>query len=113
MEDLDDTLKRLPEVQRVIKRGYEIGYQFHDRQPTLYFRVFAGSLTAAFATFRFDKRRATQMAQTIFVVEPHRRRGIANALMICSIMLTGCRPIPTASLSPDARRWWTQPNRPW
>jgi hypothetical protein len=113
MNELDESTKKLPEVQIVNKLGYEISYHFHEKRPTLYFKVVFKGSAAAFATFRFDKTRKIQFTQTIIVVESHRRRGIANALMICSIMLTGCRPIPTASLSPDARAWWAQPNRPW
>ncbi len=113
MKELDDVAKGLPEVKKVNKLGYEIYYKFHQQQPTIYFRVVFRTLTAALATFRFDKRRGTQFTQTIIVFESHRRLGIANALMVCSIKLTGCRPIPTASLSPDARSWWAQPDRPW
>ena len=113
MEELDEIVKGLPEVQKVSRIGYEIYYNFHNKQPTIRFHVVFKNLTAAIAIFRFDKRRATQLTQTIVVFESHRRRGIANALMVCSIRLTGCKPIPTASLSRDARSWWAQPDRPW
>jgi len=113
VKETDEFMKGLPAVQKVNKRGYEIYYKFHEQRPTIYFRVVVRTLTAALATVRFDKRRGTLFTQTIIVFESHRRRGIANALMICSIKLTGCKPIPTASLSKDARSWWEQPDRPW
>jgi hypothetical protein len=113
VKEIDETIKGLPIVQKVDKRGYEIYYHFHEQRPTIYFRVVFQALTAALATVRFDRRRGTLFTQTIIVFESHRRRGIANALMICAIALTGCKPIPTASLSKDARSWWEQVDRPW
>ena len=113
MNEIDEIMKGLPEVGKVSKRGYEIYYKFHEKRPTIYFRVVLKTLTAALATVRFDERRGTLFTQTIIVFEAHRRHGIANALMVCSIHLTGCKPIPTASLSTDARSWWAQPDRPW
>jgi hypothetical protein len=113
MKELDEAIRNLPEVQKVRKLGCKIYYYFHEKQPTLDFRIVFEGMATALATFRFIEARGIQLVQTIIVVEPHRRRGIADALMTCSIRLTGCRPIPTASQSGDSRSWWAQPNRPW
>jgi hypothetical protein len=110
---LDDSFMQLWEVAKVSTLGYRISYEFNEHAPFLYMSVWLARQPVAQACFRFDKGTATQFTETIEVYDGHRRKGIANSLMVCAMRLTGCKPKPAANQSADGRAWWAQRNRPW
>jgi hypothetical protein len=113
MQSLNAEMMALPTVQKICRLGYVVKYEFHKLLPNLSIYVYQDGLPVATACFQFDKPSRMQFTETIDVYAGHRRKGIANALMVCSIHLTGCKPKPASGQTNDGRAWWEQPNRPW
>ena len=113
MTEVDGSLAALAPVQRVYRLGYRIRYRFRPESRHLDLAVDLAGRPVGHACVRYDESRRVQRTETIHVRAGHRRRGIANATMVCSLRLTGCRPEPATSQTDEGRAWWAQPNRPW
>jgi GNAT superfamily N-acetyltransferase len=105
---------QIPHVQKILAQGYSIESEPHPEDPRLLlFWVAHSGRPAASACFWFDRETRRQRTEHICVYPGHQRKGIATALMLCAMSLTGCSPIPGAGQTEEGAAWWNQPRRPW
>jgi hypothetical protein len=116
MSPIVPPLSEHPAVQKVLNLGYTIEYEWDDKDRpsrSLYSRVSLEGDFVGDATVTLDWGLREQTVENIGVVEEHQRKGIGNAMMLCSIQLTGCRPEPAVNQTEEGRAWWGQDGRPW
>ncbi len=113
MKPIPDELTGLEAVKKVLDQGYMIEYEFDDSLHAIRFQAKLRRFPVGSAAFYFSNESRTGHMERIAVYEGHRRKGIADAMMVCAKCLTKCEPVPAISQTAEGRAWWNRPNLPW
>src|SRR5262249_31948280 len=113
MTPIGDSLAREPAVERVLRQGYHIEHEFAAGTPFLEVGGSRDGRSVAYARFECDETRHQLIVDNVNVLPEHKRRGIANAMTICALRLTGYTKLQAGNKTDEGSAWLDQPNRPW
>jgi len=101
---LDAAASAAPEVDRVRRENYEVYYSLKSPSRRFTRYVFVArrhGRTAGRLDADLIPGERLLFAQNVFVAEPHRRRGLAAALLVSATLTTGCSLVTTSGRTRD------------
>jgi GNAT superfamily N-acetyltransferase len=113
LNSVDSQLASNPALQKVIQLGYEIKHKRENNRPFLRIEAFHGGRTVGFLCVEIVPALGQIHAENILVMPEHRRKGLADAMMVCAEQLTGLVIVRAANQTDEGRALWNRPNRPW
>jgi hypothetical protein len=96
LERIDSDMAGNPAVHKVFAFGYEIRYRREVKRPFLRIEAFHDGKSVGFLLIELITHKRTQQVDNIVVLPEHRRKGLANAMIVCAEVLTGLLTVPAA-----------------